>query len=258
MKHIKKKFYFNEKPDERILKHEKAEILDLKDGVNEESLKGKKGYISYIKTEDDDYIGGFIHKIDGKNYIMPIPDPTLIYFNNAQDFLRSLEDDKKKLISKLNFQGEIPESAINELYNFYGRTSGFIIFLFTSIESFINQMVPENFVFVKELPRKTEVYNKIQIQESLDFKTKITGVLSGATSKNFFAKSTPANQLIWRLKEFRDDIIHTKDKGETMRYDVLITNSLNFPFEKCLKSVATFMNFYKKDYVIECDCGEDF
>ena len=65
--------------------------------------------------------------------------------------------------------------------------------------------------------------------------------------------------MIWNLKEFRDDIIHTKQEDNNMlRYEGLIKKSLNFKYDKALISVASFMNFYKKDYIVECNCGGDF
>ncbi len=258
MKHIRKKFFFEYDKTEINLEELNADFYEMQNGLDQKHLKGRKGTIAFLEQDDDKLISGIVNNIKGKNYIIPIPDPTLIYFNNAQMSLRLIEEEKNELLKKLNFEGTMPESAINELYHYFGRTSGFVIFLFTSIESFLNQMIPDNFQFANELPRKTEVYNKKQIQESLDFKTKITKVLASATGKDFFKKSTPANQLIYRLKDFRDEIIHTKDDGEIMKYDRLINDSLRFPYKKALESVAIFMNYYKDDYIIECPCGADF
>jgi hypothetical protein len=257
MKHIKKRFFFDYKKDELNLSEENADFFKF-DGEHEKKLIGKKGTIAFLELEDNQFIGGIVNKIDGKNFIIPIPDPTLIYFHNAQTSLNLICDDRKELLKKLNFEGKIPETSLNEIYNYFGRTSGFVIFLFTAMESFINQMIPEDFKYENKLNRKTEVYNKAQIQENLDFKTKITKVLKAVTGKDFFQNSTPANQLIFRLKDFRDDIIHTKDYGEIMKYDKLIDNALRFPYSKSLDAVGKFMNFYKREYIIECDCGANF
>ena len=257
MKHIKKRFFFDYKKDELNLNEKNADFYKF-DGKHEKTLIGKKGAIAFLELDDDQFIGGIVSKVEGKNFIIPIPDPTLVYFHNAQMSLRSISDDRRELLKKLNFEGKIPETSLNEIYNYFGRTSGFIIFLFTAMESFINQMIPDNFKYENELLRKTETYNKLQIQENLDFKTKITKVLKAITGKDFFHNSTPANQLIYRLKDFRDEIIHTKDDGEIMKYDKLIENALRFPYSKSLVAVATFMNFYKPGYIIECECGADF
>lgn len=259
MKHIKKRFYFNNKKDQLGVNEKNAEFFNLDDGFDDKQLIGRKGTIAFIQLEDsDDLIGGIVNNVNGKNYIIPIPDPTLIYFNNAQLSLKDIKNEKSELLKKLNFSGVMRENSINEIYTYFGRTSGFVIFLFTAMESFLNQMIPDDFLFHNELPRKTEIYNKKQIQENLDFKTKITKVLKSATGKDFFQKSTPANQIIFRLKDFRDDIIHTKDDGEIMKYDKILKNALEFPYDKALVSVAKFMNFHRKDYIVECGCGADF
>ncbi|MBO0331130.1 hypothetical protein [[Muricauda] lutisoli] len=260
MKHIKKRFLVQGKENEINFDKDKAELLEFtEESTILEKVKGKQGFMALLRTQDDLMIGGFIHKLEGKEYIFPVPDPTLIYFNNAQGYLRVIKERKTELLKKLNLDTtKLNEPALNELYAFYGATSGFVIFLFTSIESFINQMVPREYEYSKSGPRKTETYNMRQIQEYLDFKTKIKDVLQEVTGKDFFAKNTPTNQLIWNLKNFRDEIIHTKANENPLKYEKLIKTSLNFKYEKTLLATAKFMNFYKKDFIIECDCGQDF
>lgn len=257
MKHIKKRFFFDYKKGDLNLNESNSDFYKF-DAAGEKQIIGKKGTVAFLELDTDQWIGGFVSKVKGKTFIMPIPDPTLIYFHNAQSSLKQIELERDTLVQKLDFQGKVPETAINEIYNYFGLTSGFVIFLFTAIESFINQIIPDDFKFEIESNRKTEVYNKRQIQESLDFKTKITKVLKSSTGNDFFSKSTPANQLIYRLKDFRDDVIHTKDDGEIMKYDTLVDNALRFPYEKALLAVAKFMNHYKKDYIVECECGSNF
>ena len=43
-----------------------------------------------------------------------------------------------------------------------------------------------------------------------------------------------------------------------MQQEELIKRLLKFSFEETFNSVAKFINHYKQDYVIECDCGVDF
>lgn len=258
MKHIKKRFLLESDSEKLKFDDKRFEIINLSQEVSTDVLKNKKDNIAFIETEKGFIYGGFVHKIEGKNMVFPMPDPTLIYFHNAQISIRNIKDARKKLIDKVDFTKSLNESAINEIYNYYGLTSGFVIFLFTSIESFINQLIPEDIVYKNELSKKTEVYNKVQIQEYLDFKTKITKVLKQATNKDFFLKQSSANQLIWNLKDFRDDIVHTKPEENPLQYQKLIKTSLNFKYDKALAAIATFMNYYKPNYIEECGCGSDF
>jgi len=259
MKHIEKRFLLEFRNEKEDLENSNLETYKITKDFDHRNLDGQRKKIILLVTETKNVYGGFVHKVNNKNYVFPVPDPTLIYFHNAQISIARIKECKEKLLQKLDFNSQLDESAINEIYEFYGVASSFVIYLFTSIESFINQLIPDEYIFIRKLSTKTELFDKNQIQDYLDFKTKITDVLKGAIGKSFFTNQSPANQHIWNLKEFRNDIIHTKPKDESpLRYDSLIKSSLNFKYEETLKSVAKFMNFYKEKYIIECDCGRDF
>jgi hypothetical protein len=258
MKHIKKKFLLESKKGSIDFSQPGFYEVDLTNGVDNSELTKNKKSAAFLETDNGHIYGGFVHKVNGKHFVFPVPDPTLIYFNNAQLSVARITATKAKLLESIDFDKSLGEPALNEIYNFYGTTSGFVIFLFTAIESFINQQIPDGFVFENQLSKKTELYNKQQIQEYLDFKTKVTSVLKEISGKDFFQKQTPSNQLIWNLKKFRDAIIHTKPNATILQYDDLIKTSLNFNYNKALEAVALFMNFYKPKYIIECDCGKDF
>ncbi|RYH74633.1 hypothetical protein EVU94_06350 [Flavobacteriaceae bacterium 144Ye] len=258
MKHIKRRFFYQTNSNDPIFNEKKIEMIDLRANVEENILSDRKGEIAFLELEDDTLIGGLVNKIDGINYLVPIPDPTLIYFNNAQMGLKRISEQRKILISKLNLSSEDKKPPIHELYDFFGLSSGFVIYLFTAIESFINSMIKDDYNYIDRQKNKTIIYNKMQIQESLDFKTKIKVILKENTGKDFFKNNNLNNQLIWKLKEYRDDIIHTKQENDFLRYKNLIKKGFDFKYLDTLKSVAKFMNYYKEDYIIECNCGQDF
>lgn len=257
MKHIRKKFLFQQEVKDFKPDPAKFETIQLSKESTQDYLKGKNGSYTLIQTEKDFLIGGFVHKVNGKNYAFPVPDPTLVYFNYAQNSIKLITEYKKRLLEKVDITSKLSEPAINEIYAFFSVTSGFIIFLFTSIESYINSLIPADYKYFRKLNSKTEVFDQSQIQEFLDFKTKITVVLTEITKKNFFKCQTKTNQMIWSLKDFRDKIIHTKQIPDRSNYFELMKSSLDFNYEGTLESVAKFMNFYKPDYIIECDCGSD-
>jgi hypothetical protein len=64
--------------------------------------------------------------------------------------------------------------------------------------------------------------------------------------------------LINNLKNFRDNIIHTKNKSEHVKHDFLIKRSFSFKFDATINAVADYMNYYKSHYIKECACGKDF
>lgn len=258
MKHIKKKFYQQKDFNGIINPNTTEKYISVGNGFDPKLLKGKEKQLAILHTTENKLIGGAIHNVNGRVLIFPLPDTTLIYFHCAQQNYSKIEETKKKLLDSLDLTIPVDEIAINEYFQFYSLSSGFVIFLFTAIESFINQQIPENFNYIYETNKRTEKYNKTQIQESIDFKTKLTKIIPQITNKNFFSNPTALNQHIWKLKEFRDSLIHSKELDPVLPYNHIIKFSLNFNYEKTLIAVAKFMNHYKRDYVVECDCGEDF
>jgi len=265
MKHIKKRFYL-ERPLDDVhadKNYKNVELVDLRSpNIKEKLKKSKKETVYYTKTDGTAY-GGFICNIDGQTSVLPIPDPTLVYFDTAHWHLKQIKDRKRELKEKLDLNKELDETGINQVYHFYAATSGFIIFLFTSIESFINQQIPSDYVYKNVLPKRSELYTQEQIYFSVDFETKIKKVLPQVTGKmDYLAKVSEKTTRILNLKHFRDEIIHTKPETQVLNpeihYEKLITKSLNFDYSKTLDAVASFMNYYKPNYIIECNCGEEY
>ena len=255
MKHIKKKFR-----GERILTEEdklhigtKVPTYSIKDGSKE--LKHQK---AAIISEAGKIIEAFSYAVNGKDYLVPEPDPVLIHFNNAYVLFREMQAAKKKLFKILD-GGNSDENISQELYLYFGMCNGCIVFLFTAIEAFINKYIPDTYRFEDSKNNRTEVYNKDQIQRHLSFDVKLKEVLPKIEGKDF-AKRHP---LIWvhinNLKELRDMVVHTKtdSKGKTP-YEYIFKKALNFKYEEALHSVRDLINFYQPDYVVECDCGEDY
>ena len=129
--------------------------------------------------------------------------------------------------------------------------------MFTCIESFINHIIPDDKEFVKINTNRKEVYNKEQIQRNLQFETKIKEVLPQLINKKFEFKSL-VYQDILRLKLLRDSIVHTKSDLNFKLQEELFQSILKFPYDKIFESVAKFINFYKSDYITECNCGKNF
>ena len=258
MKHIKKSFLLeldSAEFDKGI--QERPELKSAK-VTDKDVLKKNNGAIIYVQNSDEKTIGGLVQKINNDHFIFPVPDPTLVYFHSAQINLIRAKETKETLIEKLSeveIQKAIP---IHELYNYYGYSTAVIINLFTALESFLNQQIPTSFQYLRESKKSTEIFNYGQIMEHIDFKTKLTQIIPKIAEKDFMKNQTPTNQYIWNLKEFRDDIVHTKPKAEHPLYEDLMKKSLNFKYDKAIDAVAKLMNYYQSNYIVECDCGQDY
>lgn len=259
MKHIKKRFFLEGNSETINIDKSKFEIIEnIDNGIDSSILANRKQQIAFIENEDKKLIAGFVQNINGKNYVFPVPDPTLVYFHNAQFNLRLSIIKKHDLLRKLDLEPPKTSIPIHELYDYYGTTCSVIINLFTSIESFLNQQIPNSYFYKKVTQKSTEIFNSKQIMEYIDFKTKATLIIPEITKKDFFKKQSSANQMIWNLKDFRDEIIHTKPEDDILRYKNLIKKSLNFKYDTAIQSVATYFNYHNKNYIEECDCNEDF
>jgi len=261
MKHIQRRFFRELKPNQvsAMFSKKNPDVVELENNPDKAKILSnrKPGEIVYTQTDTGLAYGGYLEKIEGKLMIFPIPDPTLIYFNNAQLTLARIKKTKKDLIKILEPTGMTP--PIHEMYDFFGQTSSFVIFLFTCLESFINSLIPDDFNYVDKRKNRTEIYDKEQIQKHVDFETKIKKVVRAFTGDVYLTKQSPNVQAIWTLKDFRDQIIHTKqEKYHHLRYKDLMKKSLNFKYEKTLDSIAKVINHFKPDYIVECKCGKDF
>jgi hypothetical protein len=258
MKHIKKSFLHqmsSEVFDVSIESKPEWESVSIFDN---ETLKKNRGKIIYCQTEKKITYAGFVQKIGNDFCVFPVPDPTLVHFHSAQMNLIHAKEFKTKLIKGLKFEEIKKDTPIHDLYNYYGHSTSVIINLFTSLEAFLNQQIPSDYIFKRKTGKCTEVFNYEQIFEYIDFKTKLTIIIPEITKKNFMGNSTPINNHIYNLKQFRDSVIHTKPKSESPLYQDLMKKSLEFDYDKAIEAVAKLMNFYQPGYIVECDCGNDY
>ncbi len=119
MKHIKKKLLDDVKrdldtPEFQVYKND-PELLKKK-------ISQHKGDVVILETESGKQIASFVHIVNNIELILPIPDPTLVYFNNAHQNIRALNISKEKLIGKVQLNN-LNEPAILEIYEYFGTTS---------------------------------------------------------------------------------------------------------------------------------------
>lgn len=256
MKHISKKYL-----NQRLLTTEEEE--ELKDVVipydRVNNLKfDSKTHVPYIFTDKNYVIQAFEYRENGQRRLLPEPDQVLIYFNSAYNSLKQIKPMKESLLEKTLPGTPINEGTENEIYNLFGYTSGFVMFLFSAIEAFMNRMIPDDFTYSMSNNRRTEVYDKEQIQKYLSFDTKYSDVLPKITQLDFKKKHPQKHTILWNLKEFRDDLIHPKQPVGHTTYEQITKKALKFKYEKSLEAVRDYLNFYKPDLIVECNCGVDY
>lgn len=261
MKHIKKKFSYHSVVSD-------TEFNALKESgeyIPVDSTSYKKppeGWGVLLHLVDNTVIKAYYHKENGRSYYLPEPDPILVFYDNAYHTYKRIQDKKKKLLSAYTFNNEesvIGHTEIQVVYEHFGATSSFIINLFTSIEAYINKLIPDDYKHISKDKKSTSIYNKEQIERYLSFDKKYTDILKDIYGKSYKDKYQIKHQHITNLKNLRDDIIHLKanNDGQT-HYDYIIKRLLKFKYKETLEATRDFFNFYTPSYIEDCPCNEDF
>lgn len=256
MKHIKKKYLFQK----NIILPNNVPHIDLdKDLIDQKILKEnfRKSHI-FVQTTDNDLYLAFIHNNSGTYVPIALPDFTLVYFDFAYRLNKQREDIKKDLLKKLATVDAITEDRSKELYEFFGISTSCIINLFTSIESFINHLLPSDKNYIAKRNNRTEIYDRDQIQLYISFMDKLKLVLPQFFGKNFYSKSTKANSHLQNLKELRDNLIHTKSDDTFDKHIEIFRTLLNFKFTETFEAITQLFNFYQPGYLEPCPCNQDF
>ncbi len=256
-KHIKKKFLLEFRPTEEKMKALEENFTYVP--ISEASkIKGKNIKTAMVHTFDGDIVLAFPFNDNGVNKWIPEPDPVLIYFNSAYNHWKHIIPARKTVL-ELVIGSSLDESLIDKLYEYFSLSAGYVTYLFTSLEAFINRMIPDDYTYKEPLKNKTEYYTKEQIERHLPFDLKIQKVLPQALGKDF-AKAKPlVYQHIINLKDFRDGIMHTKAKkdGHTP-YDYLHKKALTFKYKETLDAVENYINYYDPSLIEICPCDKTY
>lgn len=253
-----------------LMRHIKRKTVDsfklnFENPVNKEEIDaavGKKYKYSELKDFDvfiiyeEQTVRCFTYNDQGNACAVPIADPVLLYFNMAQNLLRAVQDQKKNFLTLFRTEDSatISENAMSAFYQYFGSASSLIIMAMTSVEAFINRLLPETI----EIPGQkcTEVYTKEQAQRWLRFDQKLT-IIRKTTGKDFTKNVSYAH--FNNVKDFRDQIVHTKvgERGYEL-YSDLYKKALNFKYNEGLFAIRDFINLYTPELVEDCPCGKDF
>lgn len=248
MKHLKKKFLRAEIVGEEIIKKLDSVPFD-EDDIMELKKNKYEGYYGTLRTIENTLIQAFKYKDDsGKIFFIPEPKPIVIYFETGRFFQNSIVEKRKLLFDELNNENVDASKVLAFTFSYFQATSIAAIFIFNAIESFANNLIPKNYKHEKKLKTKTEIYDKIQIQRHVPFDEKIKEVLPDITGRCFHVEFGHKWENIKKLKEFRDEIVHTKAyvKETPNIYEDLFNTSLNFNYSEAMDSVKDFIIIMKK------------
>lgn len=257
MKHIKKVFL-------QLNKDAHFPIDETERPQNLQQLKNISEQLVIRRDEEDNNYLAFIYKDKARSekYVINIPIMPMVFFDSAYTSNLHLRNAREKLLDGLameNTDGIYYPQIDHNVYRFIGYSTSTIILLCNSLECFANEMIARNkYVYTNVLKQKSEVYDHNQIQNNVDFKTKLFIILPAVFNK----KPNPTSlflQAIHRLIDLRNDITHLKlEENLIIERSAITRRLLSHDYDKSLVHVREFINYFLPNYLQDCDCEGEF
>jgi hypothetical protein len=182
---------------------------------------------------------------NNKSYFFPEPNPVHLFFSNATEHFEIANQLKNDL-------WKLKSNEYHKLFNsfnaFFNEITTGIIMLYTSVEAFINQHIPENYTFI--IDNKPQTKNDI---EWMDIKEKIKDYLPIIFGIKFQITNEKDYQNILKVRQIRNDLIHLKTQLTINKtfYEKLFSELIETKTGDLVDSVFIFMNTFRQDYLIE-------
>lgn len=208
------------------------------------------GAIIATKVGDKNFVNTQVKtaKDKSKMFTFPEPNPICIYYKSANEHLQKSYAIKNKIYSE--------EQHFDHNYHYenfieyFQETSEGVILLSTTIEGFINQLLPDDL----ELEINGDKMKKDDI-EWLDINTKLREVVAKLSGIDF-QKSNPKEYAnISLLIDLRNDLIHLKktSKANITNYQLLFKRLVELDHVAVSDGIFTFINTIIPNYLIEDD-----
>jgi len=246
---------------------------------SEESIKQLTKEIK--NGESSHFIGVLPHKnevfsfipiIEGNQFFTSFfPDPIQLYFSLAfSNYQFSLET-RNNIVFQKSQRDRVPLNFVNEyLYNWHLQYKiSTIIFLHSTVEAFVNYIMPEDFVYRQEtIGRKSDKFNKVvkefnkeQTERFILFKEKISSVMFQLTQIDFPKEYLSVYDNILNLSEFRNDLIHLRSTSQEMNikhFEFVFEKLVNVDLLPYINSVRDFINIIKPNFIeIDPICNDN-
>lgn len=230
---------------------EQGQVKKLLTTLHEIAAKAP-GAIIASEVGDKTYVNTQIKGSRDKNKIFtfPEPNPICIYYNSANRHLQTSYALKNKFFSEeQHFDANY---HYDNFIEYFQETSEGVTLLSTTIEGFINQLLPDDIKLEINGAKK----NKDEI-EWLDITTKLRQLLPVLTGIDFQQTNPKDYANICLIIDLRNDLIHLKRsvKANITNYQTLFKRLVDFDHVACSESVYTFLNTIIPDYLTEQNNG---
>ena len=157
-----------------------------------------------------------------------IPNATAMFLNLSHELYENAREIFKSLPLKREKRRTQSLDSDKEIFDYFEKLFGSIVFAFTAIESFANEYIPNNYVYDREKSDGSkESLDKSQIERRLPLNEKLLNILPDIFNVQFSKQKK-----IWheykKLENRRDRIIHMKntDRKSTTKDKETIWNTL--------------------------------
>lgn len=194
---------------------------------------------------------------DGNLFVTALPNPVHLFVTLGIENYDLSEEIKSVKFPKCGtkigddiFLLPIEENGTHQCYNDYIKyRSSSIIMLISSVEAFINHIIPNDFIYKTEKKELT----KIEIEgRKVMFIDKLEKVIPQCIGNDLFWKShIEIKSKILELYENRKNLIHLKTNAEDdlTAYFSIIDKMLNLDIKQCIDCVINFMNLVKPNFI---------
>lgn len=183
------------------------------------------------------------------------PNPVYLYLKLADELIHKRKDLIKNPVTiDMPFIGPAdkkPEIQYeqNFIEDFFQKTVGSIILLFSGLEAFVNQQIPGTVQYQKK--RTSDVLNHEDVQRRIGTQEKMAKVLTQELKKD-----VRTQKALWKnflqFKDVRDELVHLKmphTKIYVNTYDKLFQDLVDIDLEKYFKTVVDIINFYQPNFI---------
>jgi hypothetical protein len=171
-----------------------------------------------------------------------LPNSTALMLNISKDNYNSAMSLKTNALNKI-YKNTIKEEY---LYEYFEKIMISIISGYTSLESFANDEIPENYIHYKKVKKLFLPFKKVDAERKLNLDIKLNEILP-----EVYKIKKLSGLKIWddynELKEIRDRIVHLKSLDRHSLYpkmdsiwDYLIKNDIKKPYEIAFKIIEYF------------------
>lgn len=250
------------------------EVLKSIEDNSSSTEESKASFKDVIKQAQQDKFSGQFYGLDpdSKNlftfipiiederfFISAFPDPIQLYFSQAYSNYQSSLQVRRNIVFKKT-EGNPMNMVNGYLYNWYIKSKiSAIIFLHSTCEAFINNIMPDDFIYKQEINgekgdkflKQTKEFNKEQTERTIGFKEKMKFVVPQISGINFQKDFQKIYDNIINLNSLRNDLIHLRSsKEKNMEYFQKIFSELvNVNLEPYVKSVEEFINTIKPNFI---------